>query len=232
MVELTGNALASLLLTYWPTADVPRLEERETQVRAHAESLRRAADAVQNAARTAVSGNSGPAARTVQQVSAGSGGHAENLLHAAARADRLANGLRLHANAVRAIRAVVLVGTTAVVAASFLGPGAGVARLLAFQTRASGMTNAAAKRLAHLLGGAEKPGNALMTMGKKDGWVAKKGEPSATAKGVADQVALYDQGQAAVRARKLEEAARREVSEQAARQRRAEAELKRTGQEN
>ncbi|MDN3355620.1 hypothetical protein [Actinomadura sp. DC4] len=230
-MPLTAGSLASFLIPYWPDADVSYLKEQTAQVRAHAESLRSASGDIHIAARTAGSGNDGPATEAVSDVLTGPQGHAQELHNAAAQADRLADGLQHYAVSVEVIRALVLIGIAAVTAATIFGPEAGLARLLAYQTQAKTMRNAVAKKLAEVFEKAEeRGGGTIMKMGRKDGW---SGDASKSAKSVANEMALGDKDAAERAARKLDkDAARAPENSDYAKQQRAAAHLKRTGQDN
>jgi hypothetical protein len=230
-VQLTAGSLASLLVPYWPTADVSYLKERTAQVRAHAESLRSASDNIHIAARTAGSGNDGPSAEAVSDVLTGPQGHAEELHNAAAQADKLADGLQHYAVSVEVIRALVLIGIASVTAATIFGPEAGLARLLAYQVQARTMRNAVAKKLAEIFEKAEeRGGGTIMKMAGKDGWT---GRASKSAKSVANEVAIGDKDAAEKAARNLDrKAAGAPENSDYAKQQKAAAHLKRTGQDN
>jgi hypothetical protein len=217
-------------MPYWPTADVSYLKERTAQVRAHADALRTASDSVHLAARTAGSGNHGPAADAVSDVLAGPHGHAQELHYAAAQADTLADGLEHYTVSVEVIRALVLIGVAAVTAAAFFGPEVGLARLLAYQSQARTMRNAVAKKLAEIFEKSEERGGAVMKMARRDGWT---GNASKSAKSVANEVALGDKDAAEKAAQKLDkQASRAPENSDYAKQQRAAAHLKRSGQDN
>jgi hypothetical protein len=230
-LQLTAGSLASLLIPYWPTADVSYLKERTAQVRAHADSLRSASDNVHMAARTAGSGNDGPSAEAISDVLTGPQGHAEELHNAAAQAEKLADGLQHYAVSVEVIRALVLIGIAAVTAATIFGPEAGLARLLAYQAQARTVRNGVAKKLAEIFEKAEeRGGGTIMKMAREGGWT---GGASKSAKSAANEMALGDKDAAQKAARNLEKKAD-DAPENSdyAKQQRAAAHLKRSGQDN